>query len=139
MKLKFFPNTQPFDPDKSEPENEVGEVGKEIKKLKRNLRLFLPVKVFLKKLVEAEDIAPFLQSKHMKKFSGNKAGLYEIRIPPEAHGGVFRIYFCFSETEEKTLILLSAELKHETDPTRIEAAYNKMRFYKDLVKEGTMS
>ena len=75
----------------------------------------------------------------MKKFSGDKTGLYEMRIPPEAHGGVFRIYFCFSETEEKTLILLSAELKHEKEAARSDAAYAKMKLYKDLVKKGTMS
>ena len=75
----------------------------------------------------------------MKKFSGKYEGLYEMRIPPEAQGGVFRIYFCISETEEKKLILLSAELKHEKNPARIEAAYDKMRFYKKLVKKGTMS
>lgn len=139
MNLIPFPSKQPFDPFKSEPENQVGEVGKEIKKLKRYPRLYLPVKTFLKKLKQTEDISPFLRSKHMKKLSGNNTGLYEIRIPPEAQGGVFRIYFCFSETEEKTLILLSAELKHEKEPARIEAAYNKMKLYKELVKEGKMS
>ena len=94
MKLIFFPNSQPLDPDKSDPENEVGDVGKEIKKLKRNVRLFSRVNEFLKKLQKNKDITSFLLSQQMKKFSGKYEGLYEKRIPPEAQGGVFRIYFC---------------------------------------------
>lgn len=36
MGFIFFPDTQPFDPDKSEAKDEVGDVGKEIKDLCRH-------------------------------------------------------------------------------------------------------
>ena len=48
MRFKFFPNVQPFDPSKSNPKDEVGDVGKEIKELsKHRSDLFLRVKSFL--------------------------------------------------------------------------------------------
>ena len=47
MKLKFFPSTQFFDPDKSEPKDEIGDVGKEVKNLsKHRPDLYLRVKSF---------------------------------------------------------------------------------------------
>ncbi|MGC9384405.1 MAG: hypothetical protein ACP5D6_07390 [Kosmotogaceae bacterium] len=40
-------------------------------------------------------------------------GLYELRVPKRAKGGVVRIYFMFSPMERETLILLDAELKKQ--------------------------
>jgi putative component of toxin-antitoxin plasmid stabilization module len=40
-------------------------------------------------------------------------GLYELRVPKRAKGGVVRIYFMFNPMERETLILLDAELKKQ--------------------------
>ena len=62
-----------------------------------------------------------------------------MRIPKQARGGVFRIYFCMSLRKLNTLILLCAELKHKTKPMKLETAMQKMKQYKELVKQGVMS
>ncbi len=40
-------------------------------------------------------------------------GLFELRVPKRAKGGVVRIYFMFSPWEKETLILLDAEFKKQ--------------------------
>ena len=139
MKLKFFPNTQFFDPDKSEPKDEIGDVGKEIRILsKRRPDLYLRVKSFLKSLKKIVDISVYIRSKQIYKFPKEYDGLYEMRIPKQAQGGVFRIYFCISEMDFQMLMLLCAELKHKTESMKLDLAFSKMKFYKELVKQGIM-
>ena len=90
MRFKFFPNVQFFDFDHSKPEDEVGDVGKEIKDLsKHRPDLYLRVKSFLKVLSSAVDLMPFLQNEQIYRFPKEYEGLYEMRIPKQARG-VFR-------------------------------------------------
>ena len=139
MEFKFFPNVQFFDPDKTKPEDEVGDVGKEIKDLsKHRPDLYLRVKSFLKVLSSAVDLMPFLQNEQIYRFPKEYEGLYEMRIPKQARGGVFRIYFCMALNELNTLILLCAELKHKKEPMKLTTAFAKMKQYKELVKQGVV-
>lgn len=132
MKFIFFPDTQPFDPDKSEAKDEVGDVGKEIKDLsKYRPDLYLRVKSFLSVLKNVTDITPYLQNEQIYKFTQKYDGLYEMRIPKQGKGGVFRIYFCFSTLSLQTLILLCAELKHKKKTMKLDSALTKLKQYKD--------
>jgi len=133
-----FPERTFFDPE-TEPKDLVGDVGKELSDLsKQRNDLFLRVKSFLEKLKKEKDITNYLKIQQMEKFTGDKEGLYEMRIPKQARGGVVRIYFCFSETEENTIILLDLELKHKKKPMRLDVAHTKMLRYKELVQQGKM-
>lgn len=38
-------------------------------------------------------------------------GIYEFRIPPQAKGGVLRIYFVFHTSKKDTIVILDAEFK----------------------------
>ena len=139
MKFKFFPNVQFFEADKSEPKDEVGDVGKEIKDLSRHRPdLYLRVKSFLKVLSAVMDLSPFLLNEQIYKFPKEYDGLYEMRIPKQAKGGVFRIYFCTAINEISTLILLCAELKHKKEPMKLGTAFTKLKQYRELVKQGVM-
>ncbi len=132
MDLIFFPDTHPFDPDKSEAKDEVGDVGKEIKDLYRHRSdLYLRVKSFLKTLKKVTDIKPYLQSEQISKITQKYDGLYEMRIPKQRKGGVFRIYFCFSKTNRQKLILLCAELKQKTKPMKLDNALIKLKQYRE--------
>src|SRR5574344_2441 len=89
MDLIFFPDTHPFDPDKSEAKDEGGDVGKEIKGLSKYRQdLYLLVKSFLKALKKVTDITPYLQNKQIYRFTQKYDGLYEMRIPKQRKGGV---------------------------------------------------
>lgn len=139
MKFKFFPNMQFFEAGKSEPKDEVGDVGKEIKDLSRHRPdLYLRVKSFLKVLSTVMDLSPFLLNEQIYKFPKEYDGLYEMRIPKQAKGGVFRIYFCMAINEISTLILLCAELKHKKEPMKLGTAFTKLKQYRELVKQGVM-
>lgn len=139
MKFKFFPDAAFFDPQKARFEDLAGDVGKELKILsKRRPDLFLRVKTFLKSLLNVVDIFPYLKNEQIYKFSKDKEGLYEMRIPKQAQGGVFRIYFCFSLIEIQTLILLCAELKHKKEPMKLGNAVEKLKQYRELVKQGVL-
>lgn len=132
MDLIFFPDTHPFDPDKSEAKDEDGDVGKEIKGLSKYRQdLYLLVKSFLKALKKVTDITPYLQSEQISKITQKYDGLYEMRIPKQRKGGVFRIYFCFSKTNRQKLILLCAELKHDTKPMKLDNALIKLKQYRE--------
>ena len=36
------------------------------------------------------------------------------------------------------LYAICAELKHKTEPMKLDLAFSKMKFYKELVKQGIM-
>ena len=113
-----------------------GTVAKEIKRLSRIQRdLYLRVRDFLKNLEVIEDVQSYFD---LGYFYNLRDGLYEMRIPPERKGGVFRIYFCYEDlsVDSKTLILLDAELKHETAAKRLDAAKDKLKQYKGTIKLG---
>ena len=57
-------------------------------------------------------------------------GLYELRVPKRAKGGVVRIYFMFSPWEEEALILLDAELKKQDSASTKVASMRQ----KDVLK-----
>lgn len=138
MNFKFFPDNEPHSADKDYKDG-AGDVGKEIKDLSRHRPdLYLKVKAFLTNLAKVNDITPYLQNQQMYKFSGDKIGLFEMRIPKQAGGGVFRIYFCYAVSLADTIILLCAELKHKKEPMKLDNAVEKMKQYKELVKQGVM-
>ena len=139
MEYRFFPDSQPCDPQKGDFSDESGDVGKEIKNLsKHNQALFLRVNTFLKALQKVNDLTPFLQNEQIFKFPKEYDDLYEMRIPKQARGGVFRIYFCKSLKALNTLILLCAELKHKAKPMKLKVAMEKLKQYKEYVKQGVM-
>ena len=139
MNYKFFPDATTFDPQNAEFKDAAGDVGKEIEDLsKRRPDLYLRVKSFLLNLLAVTDLLPYLKNGQIYKFPADKDGIYEMRIPKQARGGVFRIYFCRSINDLQMLILLCAELKHKKEPMKISNAIEKMKQYKDLVKQGVM-
>ena len=139
MEFKFFPNIRNYDPENTEPKDEIGDVGKELEDLsKRRPDLYLRVKSFLLMLKRVLDLTPYLQNSQIYRFPKEYDGLYEMRIPKQARGGVFRIYFCMSLRELNTLILLCAELKHKKEPMKLATAFSKLKQYRELVKQGAM-
>ena len=140
MEFIFFPDPQSYDSQRGEFKDQIGDVGKEIKDLSKHHRdLYLRVKTFLEVLLKVSDLTPFLRIEQIYKFPKEYEDLYEMRIPKQARGGVFRIYFCMSLRKLNTLILLCAELKHKTKPMKLETAMQKLKQYKELVKQGVMS
>lgn len=124
---------------KADPKDETGDVGKEINDLsRRRPDLYLRVKSFLKVLSAVMDLSPFLLNEQIYKFPREYGGLYEMRIPKQAKGGVFRIYFCMAINEISTLILLCAEMKHKKEPMKLATAFTKLKQYRELVKQGVM-
>lgn len=126
-------------PKNTEPKDEAGDVGKELEALsKHRPDLYLRVKSFLLMLRNVLDITPYLQNNQIYRFPKEYDGLYEMRIPKQARGGVFRIYFCMSLHKLNTLILLCAELKHKKELMKLAAAFCKLKQYRELVKQGAM-
>lgn len=140
MEFVFFPNPQSYNPQRGEFKDEDGDVGKEIENLSKRYRdLYLRVNTFLEALRRVNDITLYLQNGQIYKFPKDYEGLYEMRIPKQARGGVFRIYFCMSLRKSNTLILLCAELKHKTKPMKLGIAMENLKRYKELVEQGVMS
>ena len=106
--------------------------------LKHRPDLYLRVRSFLLTLKRVLDITPYLQNNQIYRFPKEYDGLYEMRIPKQARGGVFRIYFCMSLRELRTLILLCAELKHKKEPMKLTTAFSKLKQYRELVRQGAM-
>lgn len=140
MEFVFFPDPQSYNPQRGEFKDQAGDVGKDIKDLSKHHRdLYLRVKTFLEALRKVNDISPYLRIEQIYKFPKDHEGLYEMRIPKQARGGVFRIYFCMSLCKLNTLILLCAELKHKTKPMKLGIAMENLKLYKELVEQGVMS
>lgn len=137
MNLKFYPGLENVDFENGY-DNKKGAVGKELKDLsKRYQDIFLRVKTFFKKLKDSSSLQAYIAVEEIFQFPGTD--LYEMRIPKQRRGGVFRIYFCFSLEVGKTddLILLDAELKHKKEPMRLAAAKEKLKeYYKSFGKEA---
>lgn len=135
MVFKFFPDPNPH-PSEADYDSETGDAGRELKKLaKKDRQLYLTVKTFLNKVKQTNDLTPFLQAEQIYRFPGDKNELYEMRIPKQRRGGVFRIYFCKSmeDNEKNTLILLCAELKHKPEPMKLDNATELLKKYKETI------
>lgn len=133
MDFQFFPDQVPHSSE-TEYDSEKGDAGRELKKLaKKDRQLYLTVKTFLNKVKQTNDLTPFLQTKEIYHFPCDKNELYEMRIPKQRKGGVFRIYFCKSikSDEKNTLILLCAELKHKKEPMKLNNAVELLKKYKE--------
>ena len=137
MHLRFYPGLEDADLD-SEYDAAKGNVGKELKDLsKRYKDVYLKVKAFFRKLKDTKDLDEYKKAEEIFQFPGTD--LFEMRIPKQRRGGVFRIYFCFSLEDGKTedLILLDAEFKHKKEPMRLNAAKAKLKeYYKSFGKEA---
>lgn len=136
MVLRFYPGLDAA--DLKDGYNEAkGCVGKELKDLsKYHKDVFEKVRAFLTKLKGAERLQDYITAEEISRFPGTD--LYEMRIPKQRRGGVFRIYFCSSLEEGKTneLILLDAEFKHKKEPMRLDSARKKLKqYYKSFGKE----
>lgn len=136
MNLKFYPGLDNVDLNK-EYDTSKGRVGKELKDLsKRYKDVYLRVKAFLENLKSVKDLEEYKKNEEIYQFPGTD--LYEMRIPKQRRGGVFRIYFCFSLENNKTedLILLDAEMKHKKEPKRLNNAKKIIKeYYKSFGKE----
>jgi len=104
------------------------------KDLKKYPDLVLRVRTFLKAVEKVSTLLPYYKSEEMKKIEGD---LHEMRIPQRRRGGVVRIYFCVNPHDSQELILLDAELKHETEPGRIQTALQRLRQYQVYLTKRT--
>lgn len=113
-----------------------GVIAKELEGLsKKQQELFSLVEDFLEKLEKVKDLSSYYET---KRFENLGEGLYEMRIPKQRRGGVFRIYFCYQNLDGNSdvLVLLDAEVKHKRKPQRMDIARDKLNEYKDLIKQG---
>lgn len=110
---------------------EVGESSPVWNTLKRDLKkrqdLMLKVETFLRRVRGLTDLEPLLKSEEIWALGD---GLWEMRIPKTASGGVVRIYFCKDQAKPANLILLDAELKHKKAPARRDTAHKRMNEYR---------
>ena len=137
MNLLFYPGLDSA--DKQGGYDEInGAVGKAIKDLSRHHQeIFFRVKSFFEKLEKVANLQEYIKVGEIYQFPGSD--LYEMRIPKQRRGGVFRIYFCFSLEKDgnRDLILLDAELKHKKKPMRLENAKSKLKeYYRTFGKEA---
>jgi len=102
------------------------------KDLKKYPDLLLRVQDFLKKVEQVTRLDQYYKTGEMEKLEGN---LHEMRIPPKRRGGVVRIYFCVNPEDAQELILLDAELKHETAPGRTGAASKRLSEYQEYLRK----
>ena len=133
MKLLFYPDPEEYSQNIS-LEKPVGAVRKEIIKLvPKHKDLYLLVKDYLNKLVGITDLSLEYQREILFDLG---CGLHEMRIPKIRRGGVFRIYFCYAVSNLGVLILLDAELKHDTKPKKTSSARDKLEDYKKWIGKG---
>ena len=96
------------------------------KDLKKYPDLVIRVREFLISVEKVENLDSYYKSEEMAKLEG---ALHEMRIPPKRRGGVVRIYFCVNPEDSRELMLLDAELKHETKPGRTDTAEHRLKEY----------
>lgn len=136
MQFVFYPDSIEYEMVFPLSKIPNGIIPKELNKLSRKQqKLFLLVKVFLEKLEKINDLSFYHET---NRFECLGDGLYEMRIPKQRQGGVFRIYFCYQnlDVNSDVLVLLDAEVKHKTKPQRMDVARRKLTEYKDLIKQG---
>ncbi len=104
------------------------------KDLKKYPDLVLRVRDFLKAIGTVRSLDQYYKTEEISKLKG---GLLEMRIPPRRKGGVVRIYFCVNPEDSQEIILLDAELKHETAPGRTNPATQRLREYQDYLIKRT--
>lgn len=115
MDIRFYPGEEEFTDEDNLPR---GPVVKELNKLlKKDPRLYMRVMKFLQNVRKSDTLNPFEETQEIKKL--DKSGLREMRIPPQAKGGVFRIYFGIFNG---VIVLINAELKHKKEASKIEIA-----------------
>lgn len=116
MKLMFYP--KPLD------SKEEGLVQEFIRKdLKKRYDLRLLVDVFFEKVRKSNSLDPFYADETIEPL---KKGIEEMRIPKTRKGGVVRIYFCKHPQTPDLLVLLDAELKKDTQPSKIDRAIERL-------------
>lgn len=119
MKLIWYPSCLESDEDASVK----AFIHKDLAKFPE---LRLRTQTFLDKLKIVQDLQTLFNSEQLAPLSD---GLFEMRIPKRRRGGVVRIYYCVGGNDSNILVLLDAELKHETAPSRTETAYRRMATY----------
>jgi hypothetical protein len=103
------------------------------KDLKKRHDLYSLVNKFLKRIKQTECLDEYYKTKQLYKLEGQ---LHEMRIPIQRRGGVVRIYFCYNPENSLELILLDAELKHKTEPERLDNAKKRLKHYHDYQNKG---
>lgn len=98
------------------------------KDLKKRYDLMLRVETFLKKVRTLAELSALEFSGEVEALGD---GLFEMKIPKTASGGVVRLYFCYAEKQADTLILLEAELKHAKRPKQINNARHRRTEYRN--------
>lgn len=104
------------------------------KDLKKYHDLQLRVRDFLALVKKTENLEPYYKSQEISKLDG---ALQEMRIPPRRRGGVVRIYFCLNPEDSQEIMLLDAELKHETAPGRTDIAKKRLKEYLNYLAKRT--
>lgn len=136
MRFVFYPDL--IEHEAVFPLNRIpnGVIAKELQYLlEKQIKLYVIVKEFLIELEKVTDLSIYYKSERLRDLGD---GLHEMRIPKKRRGGVFRLYFCYHNLDVKSdvLILLDAELKHKKKPQRMDIARDKLKEYKDLIRQG---
>jgi hypothetical protein len=120
MKLMFYP--EQLD---SKKEGLVQEFIRKVLKKHNDLRL--RVEKFFEKVRESKSLDPFYKDDTIAPLRG----ILEMRIPKTRSGGVVRIYFCKHPKIMDLLVLLDAELKKDTEPSKVDRALERLSIFQE--------
>jgi hypothetical protein len=134
MKIFFYPDFEFSDNAGDNLEKRIGESSGSIVKFLDKLRIKRPELWSLVKttLTNAQNDILFDLLKRqswIEPLVGTKEPIHEFRIPPTKKGGVVRLYFGYKQNDPKTIFILSAELKKntETNNERIKQAEQRYK------------
>lgn len=120
MRILWYPNFGE-DSESSPVQNRLR------KDLKKRHDLMLRVETFLKKVRTLAELSALENSGEVEALGD---GLFEMKIPKTASGGVVRLYFCYAESDAGTIVLLEFELKHNKEAMRISEARRRRNEYR---------
>ena len=119
---------------KTKAEDQRGPVYRFLKKLlKDRPDLWALTNSTLKEAQKLDDLKYFEKNKWVGKLKKEDSPVNEFRIPPAKRGGVVRIYFAYINNKPKSIMLLSAELKHKKSSNNEKVAQAVKR-YKEMCK-----
>jgi len=116
LKIKYFPEEQ--DENRSSVKKYIESLEKKHKKIYDLTQIDL-------RTIEQNGVKAINDFKKQGICKSLGDGLYELRIPKNARGGVLRIYFQFHHFQKDTIIILDAEFKKKKKGDTKKARKNK--------------